>query len=125
MVQYLAALQAKQSECVDTSTQEPSTHAACGDLSPHSSISLEAQAVLDAGRVLWQAYFAETDVYSVRDELKLNRSDVGWYQIRNALKARNASGDNVAIDFKLFETAYKTLGDKLQPQVFELGFLRI
>ncbi len=125
MVQYLAALQAKQEECVDTSTQAAATHAARGDLSPHSSISLEAQAVLDAGRVLWQAYFAETDVRSVRDELKLNRPDVGWYQIRNALKARNASGDNVAIDFKPFETAYKILGDKLQPQVFELGFLRV
>jgi hypothetical protein len=87
-------------------------------------LSKEAKAVLDAGRLLWQAYFAETDVRSVRDELKLNRPDVGWYQIRNALKARNASGDNVAIDFKPFETAYKTLGDKLQPQVFELGFLR-
>jgi hypothetical protein len=87
-------------------------------------LSKEAKAVLDAGRILWQAYFAETDVRSVRDELKLNRPDVGWYQIRNALKARNASGDNVAIDFKLFETAYKTLGEKLQPQVFELGFLR-
>jgi hypothetical protein len=49
MVQYLADLQAKQSECVDTSTQ-----AVRGDLSPHSSISLEAQAVLDAGRVLWR-----------------------------------------------------------------------
>ena len=87
-------------------------------------LSKEAKAVLDAGRSLWQAYFAETDVRSVRDELKLNRPDVGWYQIRNALKARNASGDNVAINFKPFETAYKTLSDKLQPQVFELGFLR-
>jgi hypothetical protein len=122
MVQYLAALQAKQSECVDTSTQAASTHAATCRRTP--AISLEAQAVLDAGRVLWQAYFAETDVRSVRDELKLNRADVGWYQIRNALKARNASGDNVAIDFKPFEAAYKTLSDKLQPQVFELGFLR-
>jgi hypothetical protein len=123
MVQYLADLQAKQPEYVDTSTQEPSTHAATCRRTP--AISLEAQAILDAGRVLWQAYFAETDVRSVRDELKLNRPDVGWYQIRNALKARNTSGDNVAIDFKPFETAYKTLTDKLQPQVFELGFLRV
>ncbi|MEQ1559025.1 MAG: hypothetical protein ABL933_08845 [Methyloglobulus sp.] len=49
---------------------------------------------------------------------------MGWYQIRNALKARNASGDYVAIDFKPFETADKALSDKLQQQVFELGFLR-
>lgn len=87
-------------------------------------LSVEAQAVLDAGRTLWKAYFAHTDVRTVRDELKLNRPDVGWYQIRNALKARNASGDVAPIDFTPFENAYKVLGDKLRPQVFELGFLR-
>jgi len=73
---------------------------------------------------LWQAYFADTDVRTVRDELKLNRSDVGRYQIRNALKARNASGDAASVDFTPFEIAYKALSEKLQPQVFELGFLR-
>jgi hypothetical protein len=87
-------------------------------------LSTEAHAVLDAGRTLWKAYFAHIDVRTVRDELKLNRPDVGWYQIRNALKARNASGDVAPVDFTPFENAYKVLGDKLRPQVFELGFLR-
>jgi len=87
-------------------------------------LSAEAIAVLDAGRVLWQAYFADTDVRTVRDELKLNRSDVGWYQVRNALKARNTSGDTAPVDFGHFEVAYKELSEKLRPQVFELGFLR-
>ncbi len=73
---------------------------------------------------MWKAYFAHTDVRTVRDELKLNRPDVGWCQIRNALKARNSSGDTAPIDFTPFEVAYKTLSKKLQPQVFELGFLR-
>ena len=77
-----------------------------------------------AGQVLWQAYFAHTDVRNVRDEFKLNRPDVGWYQIRNALKARNASGDFTPVSFAEFDAAYKTLGDKLRPQVYELGFLR-
>ena len=80
--------------------------------------------MLNAGRTLWQAYFAHTDVRSVRDELKLNRPDVGWYQIRNALKARNASGDLAPVDFTTFATAYQALTDKLHPQVYELGFLR-
>ena len=71
-----------------------------------------------------QSYFKEIDVYSVREELKLNRADVGWYQIRNALKCRNESGDYIPVDFGEFETAYKTLTEKLQPLVFELGFLR-
>jgi hypothetical protein len=49
---------------------------------------------------------------------------VGWYQIRNALKARNTSRHFMPVDFGGFEAAYKTLGDKLRPQVYELGFLR-
>jgi hypothetical protein len=88
------------------------------------SLSQEAQAVLDAGRTLWQAYFAHTDVRTVRDEFKLNRPDVGWYQVRNALKARNASGDTAPVNFAPFEQAYQALTEKLQPQVFSLGFLR-
>ncbi len=88
------------------------------------TLSAEAVAVLEAGKTLWRAYFAHTDVRAVRDELKLNRPDVGWYQIRNALKKRNESGDFPPVDFTPFEQAYKTLGDKLRPQVFELGFLR-
>lgn len=87
-------------------------------------LSPEAQAVLDAGRVLWQAYFTATDPYTVREELKLNRPDVGWYQIRNALKRRNEAGDGLPVDFKPFETAYNALSAKLRPLVFELGFLR-
>lgn len=87
-------------------------------------LSPEAQAVLDAGRTLWKAYFSQTDVHVVREEYKLNRPDVGWYQIRNALGARNKSGDYQPISFELFEETYKALGDKLRPQVYELGFLR-
>ena len=77
-----------------------------------------------AGQVLWQAYFAHIDVRNVRDEFKLNRPDVGWYQIRNALKARNTSGDFPPVSFAEFEVAYKALGDKLRLQVYTLGFLR-
>ena len=88
------------------------------------TLSIEALAVLDGGRGLWKAYFAETDVRTVRDQYKLNRSDVGWYQVRNALKARNASGDAAPVNHVPFELAYQALTDKLQPQVFSLGFLR-
>ena len=86
--------------------------------------SKEANAVLAAGKALWQAYFSETDVHTVRDELKLNRPDVGWYQIRKALQARNASGDFIPVSFAAFESAYKSLTEKLQPMVYELGFLK-
>ncbi|TAE02826.1 MAG: hypothetical protein EAZ97_02190 [Bacteroidetes bacterium] len=86
--------------------------------------SPEAEKVLAEGKKLWQAYFLHTDVHTVREELKLNRSDVGWYQVRKALQARNASGDFPPVSFKPFELAYKELSEKLQPQVYELGFLR-
>jgi len=105
MVQYLATLRQAQGERGD-------------------GLSAEALAVLEAGRGLWKAYFAHTDVRTVRDQYKLNRPDVGWYQIRNALKARNASGDTTPVNFGPFESAYQTLTDKLRPQVFTLGFLR-
>jgi len=86
--------------------------------------SAEENEVLIAGKALWQAYFAHTDVRAVRDELKLNRADVGWYQVRKALQARNASGDFPPVSFKAFEEAYRALTEKLQPKVYELGFLR-
>jgi hypothetical protein len=87
-------------------------------------LSPEAQAVLDAGRRLWRIFFSHTDARSVRDEYKLNRPDAGWYQIRNALRARSASGDTAPINFGPFEQAYQALTEKLRPQVFSLGFLR-
>lgn len=87
-------------------------------------LSLEAVAVLDTGRELWRAYFTQTDERSVRDELKLNRADVGWYQIRKALQARNKNSDSIPTDFTIFESAYAKLTDKLRPLVYEYGFLR-
>lgn len=54
----------------------------------------------------------------------MKTADVGWYQIRNALKKRNESGDYVPVSFDKFEQAYKALTEKLRPMVYELGFLR-
>ena len=89
------------------------------------TFSAEATQVLQAGKALWRAYFSTIDVRSVRDELKLNRADVGWYQIRKALQARNSSGDFLPVSFKPFEEVYKALTDKLQPMVYGLGFLKM
>ena len=88
------------------------------------SLSTEATAVLDTGRVLWKTYFSHTDARTVRETYKLNRADVGWYQIRNALAERNKSGDTAPVNFSPMETAYAALTDKLRPMVFSLGFLR-
>lgn len=85
-------------------------------------LSKEAKAVLSEGKKLWQAYFAQTDDYKTRQELKLNRADVGWYQIRKALEARSKEG--IPVSFEAHKTAYEALSEKLRPQVFELGFMR-
>ena len=88
------------------------------------TFSAEAQAVLDEGRKIWQAYFKQSFNHKIRDEFKLNRADVGWYQIRMALKAQNESGNTVPVNFDPFETAYKALSEKLRPQVYAYGFLK-
>lgn len=88
------------------------------------TFSEEAKKVLEEGKKLWQQYFAHTDNHSVREELKLNRCDVGWYQVRNALKRRNENSDNFPVSFENFEEAYKNLSEKLRPKVYELGFLK-
>ena len=59
----------------------------------------------------------------MRDEYKLNRPDVGWYQIRNALKARSESGDTAPVNFAPFEQAYQALTEKLKPACATAGRL--
>jgi hypothetical protein len=84
-------------------------------------LSPVAQAVLDEGRKLWTQYHSTQFEKKIRIEFKLNRPDVGWYQIRKALEANN---DASTVDFEPFKNAYDALSRKLRPQVFELGFLR-
>jgi hypothetical protein len=86
--------------------------------------SPEAKAVLNAGKILWSAYFSKKDKLksSTKEDYKLNRLDVGWYQIRNALKSLNDTPN--AVSFDNFDKAYKKLTEKCQPQVYEFGFLR-
>ena len=83
-------------------------------------LSPEAKGVLVAGRVVWESYFQSVDARSVREKLQLNRPDVGWYQIRNALKARGALGSS---GMATLITAYATLTEKLRPQIYQHGFL--
>ncbi len=84
------------------------------------TFSLEAQAVLDEGRKLWTQYHNTSFPKRIREDLKLNRADAGWYQIRRALEAYS---DTELTDFDPFKVAYAALSDKLRPMVFELGFL--
>lgn len=85
-------------------------------------LSPDAKAVLSEGRKLWKQYHATQFEKKIRDELKLNRPDVGWYQIRKALEVNDDAG---MVNFEPFKTTYDTLTRKLRPMVFELGFLRV
>lgn len=86
------------------------------------AFSPEAQAVLDEGRKLFQRFHATDFPRKIRDEYRLGRPDAGWYQVRKALEAY---GDTALTDFDPFKAAYKALGDKLRPMVYELGFLPV
>lgn len=87
-------------------------------------LSKNALSVFNEGKHVWKEYFNHVDSRSVRDELKLNRTDVGWYQIRQAIKIRNAGGDFPPFSFEPFDKAYKELTDKIQPLVLEYGFIK-
>lgn len=80
----------------------------------------EAKKVLDEGRKLWALYHRSSFGRSIREEYKLNRSDAGWYQIRNALAANSK---NEMLDLDQFSVAYRKLTEKLRPLVFDYGFL--
>jgi hypothetical protein len=88
-------------------------------------LSSESLRVLSEAKKLWQAYFSYIDELAVRQELMLNRVDVGWYQVRKALQARVQSGGTANFNFLSFEQAYKGLTEKLLPLVYEYGFLKV
>ncbi|XXQ68543.1 hypothetical protein ACKLNO_01360 [Neisseriaceae bacterium B1] len=89
------------------------------DYLANKKLSKEAQAVYDAGLALWQAFYAADIERKVREEYLLQNADVGWYQIRNALKIAAPQ-----TDFTPLESAYKKLAEKLEPLVYEYGFLK-
>ncbi|MBX9883328.1 MAG: hypothetical protein K2X73_15355 [Sphingomonas sp.] len=84
------------------------------------TFSPEARSVLDEGRKLFARFHATSFPNKIRQELKLNRPDAGWYQVRRALEAY---GDSALTDLDPFKAAYAALSNKLRPQVYELGFL--
>ena len=89
------------------------------------SYSPEAISVLEAGKIIWQAYFKTSFPHPIREKLKLNRADVGWYQIRHSFKALTETGEHLCpANFIPLEKAYAILTEKLTPQVYKLGFLR-
>ena len=71
-------------------------------------LSIEAQSVLNEGRELYRKFYAELERLDV-GRWKIEDWDAGWYQVRMSLGAT----------INLTE-----LSRKLEPQIYELGFLR-
>ena len=71
-------------------------------------LSSEALAVLNAGREIYKRFYLELERLDV-ERWKISDWDAGWYQIRMSL--------GISIDLS-------ALSKKLEPQIYELGFLR-
>ena len=73
-----------------------------------ADISNEALAILNAGREIYKRFYAELKGLDVR-QWKIDNWDAGWYQIRMSLDAK---------------LSLEELSKKLEPQIYELGFLK-
>lgn len=93
--------------------------------------SLEAKAVFDAGRALWKYY--HTCIYSVplwSNEVVLVNASL--YDIREYFQGRNDKGkmNNKSTDEQYMElitslrNTLKALAKKIEPKVYEYGFLK-
>ena len=76
--------------------------------SHRADLSSEAVEVLNAGREVYKKFFAQISTLDL-PRWKISDWDAGWYQVRMALGA--------TVDLS-------ALSAKLEPQIYELGFLR-
>ena len=79
-----------------------------------TKLSLEAQAVMTAARALYRAFYANITRTPWMD-WKIETWDVGYYQIRNAMKG--------FCDSAPLREKHDALRAKLLPQIYSLGFL--
>ncbi len=83
-------------------------------------LSEEANAVLDSARPIYREFYAQL-IELDRKQFRLEAWDVGWYQVRNALKDAGLLTPELLAPFR---AAFERLGEKLLPQIYSLGFLR-
>ena len=85
------------------------------------TLSPEARAVLDAARALYREFYANI-THTPWMDWKIETWDVGYYQIRNAMKS--IIGHYAPTDpLENLCTAHDALRAKLLPQIYSLGFL--
>lgn len=82
------------------------------------ALTPEAEAVVQAGRAVWQVYFAR--LHELRTpKFRIATWDAGWWQARNAL----ADGELGRDELDRLKAAHEALKTKLLPRVSEFGFL--
>ena len=81
------------------------------------ALSSEARAVLDAARQLYRDFYANI-THTPWMEWKIETWDVGYYQVRNAMKSFNPVNP-----VETLRDAHDVLSAKLLPQIYSLGFL--
>ena len=85
--------------------------------SHRADLTAEGAAVLAAARAIYKIFYEKLDDLDTVP-LKIENWDAGWYQVRMAVKNFIVE-ENISL-----QTAFKKLGEKLLPQIYELGFLR-
>ena len=94
-------------------------------------LSPEARAVLDAARVLYREFYANI-THTPWMDWKIETWDVGYYQVRNAMKSLGGSqftataasdATSCVPPAEALRAAHDALRAKLLPQVYSLGFL--
>lgn len=80
------------------------------------NFSAESLRVLNCGREIYKYFYANFLELNIA-KWKIFDWDAGWYQVRMSLK-------EIGYDFEKFSALHKLLGEKILPQIYELGFLR-
>lgn len=94
--------------------------------------STAATKVFDAGRELWKYYHASINSPSLSGRAGVGLVNASLYDIREYFQGRNESGkmNNKSEDEKYTElignlrNALKVLAKKIEPKVYEYGFLK-
>ena len=77
----------------------------------------EKIAIIQEAQKIYKVFYQNSDVFLL-EHWKIEDWDVGWYQIRMALKEFPYDEETH------FKAAVNKLSEKLLPQIYELGFLR-
>lgn len=96
------------------------------ELSNEVSLSAEAQAVLTTVKeITIKTFKYRKDFDKAKPEYHINSWDAGWYQIRGLADwvIKNGLDKEVETLQEQFKQQFTTLADKMQPLVYDLGFL--